>query len=80
MQTTDYDFSDIDRMIVPEDIPLKNKADAPNIWREMADKFGVDVVIWTVKKCGGSRIDVPSYKRLSGPALDRDCKRVGSAL
>lgn len=59
--------------ILPQDIKPINRVGEPNIWRELADEFGIDVVIFISKKCGGTKIDVPSYKRLSGPALDRDC-------
>jgi len=62
--------------IIPEDINRKNRAGEPNIWREVADQFGIDVVIFISKKAGGSKLDVPSYKRLSAPALDRDCKLI----
>ncbi len=62
--------------ILPEDIKPINRAGEPNIWRQVADEFGIDVVIYFAKKAGGSKLDVPSYKRLSAPALDRDCRQL----
>jgi len=67
-------FNDIDRSIRVEDIPKKNRKGKPNIWREVAERFGPLVVVFISKRMGGEKLDVPSYSRLCAPALDRYCQ------
>jgi len=74
METTEYELNEIERDVRAEDIPEKNKADDPNLWREVADIFGPEVVIFIAKRAQKTRIDVPSYKRLLAPALDRNLR------
>jgi hypothetical protein len=67
-------MNDIEKEVRAEDIRAINKAGDPNIWREVADRFGVEVVIFISKKAEKTRLDVPAYKRLLAPALDRNLK------
>lgn len=57
--------------IKAEDLPIKAKNGEPNIWRIIADKHGIDVVLDFASRAGGARIDVPSMKRLMSKAYDR---------
>ena len=66
-------MKDIEKDVRVEDIHETNKAGEPNLWREVADLFGPEVVIFISKRAGGSKIDVLSYKKLIAPALDRHC-------
>lgn len=65
-------MNDIEKDVRAEDINPINKAGYPNIWREVADEFGPEVVVFIFRKASGTRIDIGSYKKLLSSALDRN--------
>lgn len=65
------ELTEIEKDVRAEDLPENNKAGESNLWREVANQFGPEVVVFISRKASGTRVDIPSYKRLLSAALDR---------
>jgi len=71
MKIKSYELTEIERDVRVEDLPKKNKAGDPSLWWEVANQFGPEVVVFISKKASGTRVDIPSYKKLLSASLDR---------
>lgn len=65
-------MENIEKDFRAEDIPIELKTGEPNLWREVADKFGPEVVLFIAKKAGGDRVQyLPPASNLLRPAVGR---------
>lgn len=65
-----------------EDIQEKSRNGEPNLWREVAEQFGPEIVVFIASRAGGESLRVPSLKVLLSPAISRykiSCKYSGKS-